>query len=300
MDRMSIVSRRTALVAGAATLGAATTVGGRALAAVRPRVIHHPVLADKVALLGVDLPGRTAVVTSRSGRVLGRGEVVDGRALVVVDAPKGSTRRLRFVSGDHDVTVSTSTKQRALRHSPWIVTNKRHPLPAGFEPVELDAADGYELAARAAKGYRELAEAARRRGFSPVVVSGYRSFEYQKGTYAHWVSVYGRKGADAVSARPGHSEHQTGLAVDIGNADGWGTLDESFAGTPLGAWAAENATKHGFVVRYEKTETKVTGYDYEPWHLRYVGEHLAADYSAREASSLEEYFGLDAAPDYRA
>jgi D-alanyl-D-alanine carboxypeptidase len=111
------------------------------------------------------------------------------------------------------------------------------------------------------------------------------------------VDATGQKHADSVSARPGHSEHQTGLAADLGASSGECALRACFGDMPEGKWLAANAYRYGFIIRYQKGATPRTGYAYEPWHLRYVGKQLAAEMQ-RTSVTLEEYFHLPAYPDY--
>ena len=108
-----------------------------------------------------------------------------------------------------------------------------------------------------------------------IPVSGYRSYSQQASLYDSYVRQYGQATADTLAARPGFSEHQTGLAMDIGNASGVCALQACFATTPAGKWAAANAATYGFIIRYPAGAEAVTGYTYEPWHLRYVGRDLA-------------------------
>ena len=109
----------------------------------------------------------------------------------------------------------------------------------------------------------------------------------------------GQAGADLISARPGFSEHQTGLAADVvACAGGRCGAIEQLAGTPQGAWVAEHAWEHGYIVRYQDGQTPITGYQPEPWHLRYIGPDLARAYREGGFRTLEEFFGLPAAPDY--
>ncbi len=113
------------------------------------------------------------------------------------------------------------------------------------------------------------------------VQSAYRSYEYQVQTFAYWVAQDGLEAALKTSARPGHSEHQLGTALDFRSADGpaaWELTD--WHETPEGAWLAENATRFGFVMSYPKGEEAVTCYSYEPWHYRYVGREVAAEVEA--------------------
>ena len=107
----------------------------------------------------------------------------------------------------------------------------------------------------------------------------------------------GKVAGEKLAARPGHSEHQTGLAVDFA-AKGVSTLTTSFAKTKAGIWLAANAWKYGFILRYPKGKTAVTGYQFEPWHFRYVGVRTATDMHDRNILTLEEYYSLPAAPNY--
>jgi len=116
-------------------------------------------------------------------------------------------------------------------------------------------------------------------------------------TYNGHVRSEGQQHADAASARAGHSEHQTGLALDLVACSPCGGI-EAFGATPQGEWVAAHAWEYGFIVRYESGATGVTGYMPEPWHLRYIGRELAAVYHHGGFHTLEEFFGLPAAPDY--
>nr|WP_281496777.1 M15 family metallopeptidase [Ornithinimicrobium sp. F0845] len=131
-------------------------------------------------------------------------------------------------------------------------------------------------------------------GLGLRVISGYRSFETQAGTYDYWVRHYGRAAADASSARPGHSEHQTGLAVDLDGTTGGCYLDPCFGDTDEGRWVAEHAHEFGFVLSYPQGSRAATGYTYEPWHVRYVGPQVAGDMDRRGIRLLSAYVGVPA------
>ena len=120
-------------------------------------------------------------------------------------------------------------------------------------------------------------------GLNIPLVSGYRSYETQEKLYNKYVKKDGEKKANTYSAKPGESEHQTGLAFDIGS------VDRSFANTIEAKWLAENAYLYGFIIRYPKDKEEITGYNYEPWHLRYVGQELAK-YLKKNNLTLEEYY----------
>jgi D-Ala-D-Ala carboxypeptidase. Metallo peptidase. MEROPS family M15B len=126
-----------------------------------------------------------------------------------------------------------------------------------------------------------------------TVVSPYRSYSTQVRVYNGWVSRLGQAQADRQSARPGYSEHQTGLAVDVDTA-----VNQSFGATPPGMWIAANSWQYGFIVRYPDGLEPVTGYEYEPWHLRFVGVELATEMHSTGIQTLEQFFGLPSAPDY--
>ncbi len=180
-----------------------------------------------------------------------------------------------------------------------VVVNKHRQLnPAAYVPGQLVRVQGERLRAQAADAYKQFAKAAKAAGVNIMPVSGYRSFSEQASLYDSYVRQYGQATADTFAARPGYSEHQTGLAMDIGNASGICALQACFANTPAGRWAAEHGWEYGFVIRYPAGAEATTGYTYEPWHLRYVGRAIAEDMQSAGITTLEKYFGLEAAPDY--
>ncbi|MCJ8505756.1 D-alanyl-D-alanine carboxypeptidase family protein [Kocuria flava] len=180
-----------------------------------------------------------------------------------------------------------------------VVVNKRRPLvPADHAPADLESVEGQQLRSAAAAALRRMQRAAAADGAPFTVVSGYRSHAVQASLYQRYVALYGQAQADLISARPGHSEHQTGLAVDIGDPGGTCGLQTCFERTAAGAWARAHAHEHGFVVRYPAGHTATTGYAYEPWHLRWVGEHVARGMVEQGIPTLEHYMGLPPAPSY--
>lgn len=186
----------------------------------------------------------------------------------------------------------------------WVVVDKlRRLTPKKYVPtnlVTMDVPHAYTPILRrdAARAYLKMFRAARRDGIDLVVQSGYRSFSAQVSVYNGWVASLGRAEADRQSARPGFSEHQIGLSVDIAAADRACTIQACFGKTPEGKWLKLNAPRFGWHLRYPKGKTSITGYIYEPWHWRYVGVELAAELSLTPKITLEEFFGLPAAPDY--
>lgn len=164
-----------------------------------------------------------------------------------------------------------------------LMANKQHPLPSTFDPGEDP---------EAREAFEELAAAASLEGYRLTAFSTYRAYERQVELYDNYVARDGVKEADRYSARPGYSEHQTGLAFDIGEVNQeqhW--ANSSFADTAAGKWLAENAHTYGFVMRYPEGKEQVTGYMYEAWHFRYVGKDIAKEiYKAN--GTLEEYLGI--------
>lgn len=138
-----------------------------------------------------------------------------------------------------------------------------------------------------------MLRAAAEAGVPMKVISAYRSYQAQASVYEYWVGLQGKAEADRSSARPGHSEHQTGLAVDLGVPDGFCDLRTCFGDTEQGKWLAANAQDYGFIVRYESDTESVTGYQYEPWHMRYVGIDEAKKIVA-SGQTLDQYYGIEA------
>ncbi|MFJ7921296.1 D-alanyl-D-alanine carboxypeptidase family protein [Lysinibacillus fusiformis] len=164
-----------------------------------------------------------------------------------------------------------------------LLANKIYPLPSTFAPEENP---------EARQALNLMLEAAKQQGFDLVAFSGYRSFEYQTTLYNNYVNRDGQAAADRYSARPGYSEHQTGLAFDIGERgkeDVW--LTEEFGETPAGQWLFAHAQEYGFILRFPQNKEEITGYMYESWHYRYVGKDVAKEI-AKRSITLEEYLGV--------
>ncbi|PKM70889.1 MAG: hypothetical protein CVU92_11255 [Firmicutes bacterium HGW-Firmicutes-17] len=178
-----------------------------------------------------------------------------------------------------------------------ILVNKNHSISASYMPsdlvtVDLPSTRDTQLRSVAAEGLTKLFKAAEGAGLALSCCSGYRSYETQSELYAWNVDTYGVDGAELVSARPGMSEHQLGLAMDATSASVGYDLLESFGTTSEGQFIKENAHKYGFIVRYPQGKTDITGYAYEPWHLRYLGADVAtAIYNS--GKTMEEYYGTN-------
>lgn len=181
--------------------------------------------------------------------------------------------------------------------SPWVVVNKLRPLaPITYKP-KIDKT--INLAVPAADAYRKLKTAVAKSGNGTLCLnSGYRSFTTQTNTYANALRLYGKKTAEALAAHPGHSEHQTGLAADV-STTALGCRIGNFGSSKASAWIAKNAHSYGFIVRYPNKLQSITGYQYEPWHLRFVGVELATQMKIQNVQTLEQFWQLPAAPSYK-
>lgn len=157
-----------------------------------------------------------------------------------------------------------------------LVVNKTYALPADYNPgVDPEAQAAFD---------RMQADAAAE-GQNIYISSGFRSYDYQAGLYQRYVDKDGKEEADRYSARAGHSEHQTGLAFDLNS------IEETFAMTWEGEWVKRNCYRYGFIIRYPPDKEDITGYKWEPWHIRYLGEETAkAVYDS--GLCLEEYLGI--------
>ncbi|MEY2675256.1 MAG: hypothetical protein RL645_1330 [Actinomycetota bacterium] len=181
-----------------------------------------------------------------------------------------------------------------------VVVNKQRPLnPKTYVPSPRSSVNGVSLQKDAAIALKQMAAAMKKAGAGTLWLnSGYRSYSTQVDVHARQVKALGLAAGERLAARPGYSEHQTGLAADV-SAIGQGcSIQVCFAKTKAGKWLAANAWQYGWILRYENGQTAVTGYQFEPWHFRYVGVEMATDYKAKRAKSLEAFWGLPAAPKY--
>ena len=184
----------------------------------------------------------------------------------------------------------------------WVIVNKQHPLrPVDYKPGDLVVPDvplrvpgneSMQVRKTTATALETMFAAAKKQGISLMLSSGYRSYEYQVGLYNGYVQSEGRAVADTQSARPGYSEHQTGFAADLEPASRTCEVDQCFAGTPEGKWLAANAYQYGFIIRYPSGLDTITGYEYEPWHVRYIGTVLSEEMHKTGVLTLEQFFGV--------
>jgi len=173
-----------------------------------------------------------------------------------------------------------------------VVVNKKHKLPNDYVP-DLTPVTGGQMRPEAAQAMTSMLFKANEAGVPMKVISSYRSYSTQVSTYNKWVAQSGQAQADTFSARPGHSEHQTGLAADLGMPDGSCNLEICFGNTAQGKWLAENAASYGFIIRYESDAQSITGYQYEPWHVRYIGVDVATSV-VNSGQTLDQYYGVEA------
>ncbi|WP_170131462.1 M15 family metallopeptidase [Quadrisphaera granulorum] len=170
--------------------------------------------------------------------------------------------------------------------------------PLDYEPAQIVKVAGERVSAAAAPDLEALLQHSRDDGVALTLVSGFRDYEYQAQVHRRSVARNGQAGADRYSARAGHSEHQTGLAVDFSSADGRATLSPRFARTDEGLWLAEHAGGHGWLLRYTEADQAVTGYNPEPWHFRWVGVELTTAMAQAGVATLEEFFGVSGGAQY--
>ena len=226
------------------------------------------------------------VATEKSGN-----ETVKEFKLIVKEkeVPKPSTSS---TSVNENIVIGKSSKGYTIKRvngvyyvNDILVANKTYALPSSYAPGGM-----LNIFMNA---FNTMQADAATQGIGLSIISGYRSYSRQSTLYNNYVARDGKAAADTYSARAGHSEHQTGLAADINS------LYQSFINTPEGQWLNNNCYKYGFIIRYHKGKEHITGYMYEPWHIRYVGVDVAtAIYNNGNWLSLEEYLGITSVYNY--
>lgn len=183
--------------------------------------------------------------------------------------------------------------------SQYVLVNKQNPLnPLDYRPEDLvadvvptissDSAEERSVRGIIKPDLVQMFADAKNQNLSLVMNSGFRSSQKQAFYYNNYVRQSGEAAANRFSAKPGYSEHQTGLSLDISYANRRCYLEECFGETEAGKWLAENAHKYGFILRYPKDKEEITGYQYEPWHFRYVGKEVATEIYEQQ-TTYEEY-----------
>lgn len=216
---------------------------------------------------------------------------------VLHNEPTDNLETGRSLKSEHGFSLKEASSQ-------WVIVNKDNPLnPKDYTPVNLVTLtiplrsnitdDEKQIADLAAPALNNLVSAASQQGISFDMQSGYRSYDFQQQLYKNYSSSETPNNIDSFSAKPGYSEHQTGLAVDLGGVSNPAcNVKPCFATTPESKWLGDNAYKYGFIIRYPESKQNITGYEYEPWHLRYVGIYLATNMKSKGIATLEEYFKL--------
>lgn len=220
--------------------------------------------------------------------------------------PRDSTTTNQTTKSDSQNAFDKSKYSLTDPTSFWVIVNKKNGIPETFVPdlvvpkVKLRLSPGDEqmqINKTTAPAIEELFAGAHQDGIQLVFGSGYRSGALQKQFYDSYRIRDGQQSADTYSARPGHSEHQTGFSADITSSDGKCHLEICWESTPEGVWLKDNSYKYGFIIRYPDNKQSITGYQYEPWHVRYVGKELANEIH-KSGQTLEEFFNQPPAPNY--
>ena len=170
-----------------------------------------------------------------------------------------------------------------------VLVNKFYSLPADYVPEDLVSIPSFpnlQIKKDAVDDFEKLLAAAKLDNIIIIPYSTYRSYEYQEGLYNKYLQTDSQEEVDTYSARPGHSEHQTGLALDVRSSSHWSNLTDSDY-----EWMLDNSYKYGFIIRYPKNNSRITGYQEEPWHLRYIGiEHATKVHEL--GITFDEYYDI--------
>ncbi len=213
-----------------------------------------------------------------------------------IETPENTEMTVMEPSTSSDPVLDDSIDLVSL-NSINILVNKKHPLPEDYVPEGMIAPDvlcmkdGILLQKEAAEAIKEMFVAAEEEEIYLAIGSAYRSYAYQKTLYENYVKRDGEEAANRYSAKPGQSEHQTGLAADLAASNGNCYLKDCFKDTEEGKWLKKNAWKFGFILRYPEGKEEVTGYIFEPWHYRYIGQDEAKKVY-ESGLTLEEYYEI--------
>ncbi len=230
----------------------------------------------------------TALIVSK---VISGAEKKDSASSAPVETQPPATTTITTTTPTTTTTTTTTTTEPPLPYpvdgdmqvidgatyiDGILIINKTYSVEESFDP-------GVHPVAQAA--LEEMYSEAAKEGLTLWTASGYRTFDYQKKLYEAYAQRDGYAEADRYSARPGHSEHESGLAFDVNDPS------ESFHGTPEAKWLEENCARFGFIIRYPKGKEEITGFMYESWHIRFVGVEVATIIMENDIC-LEEYFGI--------
>lgn len=225
------------------------------------------------------------ITVQKGGKlIIGQNAVLTGNGSVTVEDSFDDIE----CSGSVKVKIvppAPVTENGVTRVGGVLIVNKKYSIPSDFGSeliLDDDAGTGLIID----EAYDALLEMRSASGYEMPIVSGFRSYRTQTAIFNNYVANYGEAEANTFSARPGESEHQTGMAIDITS------LDQSYGDTAEGIWLAENCHNFGFIIRYMKEKESITGYIYEPWHVRYLGKSTAK-LVHDSGLSLEEFLGVD-------
>ncbi|MCR8964670.1 M15 family metallopeptidase [Brevibacillus halotolerans] len=218
------------------------------------------------------------------------GNETEGASSGNTSAPATSSEGTTVKSGNKAQAVSPESIQ--------VLVNKQYKLPDSYKPQDLvypdvpflfqEKIEKRMMRQEAADALQQLFAGAKQEGIMLAGVSAYRSHTTQTNLFNRYVKKDGEEAAKKYSAEPGHSEHETGLAIDVSGSTGKCAAEDCFEGTPEAVWLADHAHEYGFIIRYPKGKEAITGYQYEPWHLRYVGKEAAGEIHDK-GITLEEY-----------
>ena len=201
-----------------------------------------------------------------------------------------SKKIISIVNSKADLEFYSESYDSNLNDNNLILVNKFYHLKEDYVPNDLVTLSGqYNKGANnkmrkdAALAFMEMVDAAKLDNIILYNMSAYRDYNYQVNLYNKYIQRDGKEAADKYSARPGYSEHQSGLCSDLNN------ISDSFDGTDEAIWLKNNAYKYGFILRFPKDKEDITGYKYEPWHYRYVGKEVAKIIYDDDIT-LEEYY----------
>ncbi|MDO4864602.1 MAG: D-alanyl-D-alanine carboxypeptidase family protein [Ruminococcus sp.] len=244
------------------------------------QTLTYPYVYDSIDEVWSSSDETIATVDS-VGNITGKSE---GKCIISVADKDDETK-----GAEVKVTVKKSSGTEVVNGITYIdgilIANKSYPLPQDYNPGGLTPETN--------AAFQELVDGAAKDGVTIYLSSGFRSYDLQSQIYNNYVNAYGQSTADTFSARPGYSEHQSGMAIDVN------IIDDSFIGTPEAIWIEAHCNEYGFILRYPFGKQDVTGYKYEPWHIRYIGKENAEAFR-KEADkrddvnlTLEEYLGID-------
>jgi len=214
--------------------------------------------------------------------------------LGILSFPRGN-------DGDSDQANKTAALDSAKEKGLLILVNKENPVDKAYKPDDLTKMKYYVedrpeygryMRKEAAAAFNRLVEDAAKDDIVLRMTTAYRSYDFQKNLFDNYAKQNGEEAANRFSAKPGQSEHQTGLAVDVSSPSVDYQLTDTYGKTKEGKWLRENAYKFGFILRYPEGKEEITGYQYEPWHIRYVGKFVAKEIFTGHLT-LEEYLEMN-------